>query len=48
MITSESFDEEPELHKYLSGATPDPATKIDTLTNALYVRLRQAEEAGRK
>jgi hypothetical protein len=48
MITRESFDQEPEMHKYLSEATPDPATKIDSLMDALYVRLRQAEWAGRK
>ena len=43
MVTSESFDEQPELHEYLSQPNPDPAAKIDTLMDALYVRLRQAE-----
>lgn len=43
MATCETFDEQLELHEYLSQPTPDPATKIDTLMDALYVRLRQAE-----
>ena len=48
MVTSETFDEEPKLHEYLTDATPDPTTKINTLMDALYIRVRQSEITGGK
>lgn len=46
MLTNEAFHDQPEIHQYLSEPQPDPAAKIDTLVDALYIRMRQAETYG--
>lgn len=46
MLAGKAFHEQPEVHQYLCEPQPDPATKIDTLVDALYIRMRQAEAFG--
>jgi hypothetical protein len=44
LATTETFDESPEIRDYLALPEPAPAAKVDTLMDALYVRLRQSEK----
>jgi hypothetical protein len=43
LVTTETFDDLPEIRDYLAEPTPEPSVKVDTLMDALYLRLRQAE-----
>jgi hypothetical protein len=48
MATTETFDETPAINEYLRGPGPDPASKVDALMDALYIRKRQAEMEAKK
>ena len=43
LVTTESFDDLPEIRDYLAQPAPEPSVKVDTLMDALHLRLRQAE-----
>jgi hypothetical protein len=44
LAMTETFDDLPEIRDYLALPTPEASAKVDTLMDALYVRLRQAEQ----
>jgi len=49
MMVGPAFHNEPEVAAYLRQAEPPPSVKIDTLLDALYVRVRQGEvQSGRE